>query len=266
MLRIQPLKLATRGGLGGSLMKKLMVLPVVLFMSATLPAFAASFSSDAFYVGAKDRVGNDYDYNDFVFALSGAGLTLNSNGTLSPPIIPGTSGTPFWNNASGDGPSKNFGDCLYRTSPFACMAGAPINPSAEYLSDGGASVAFDFSGATGAVTFTLDAALHGDNDTLYWCNSGGCTALDGTPPGVTSSTFTPGSGDFWLALVDSSTGGSFTSTDPSSNGIYNFAAALDPSGDVAQSAVPEPLSLLLTGTGLIGLCLVRLRRRGRLHY
>jgi hypothetical protein len=247
-------------------MKKLMVLPAVLLIGGTLPALATSFSSDAFYVGAKDQVGNDYDYNDFVFTLSGPGLALNSNGTLSPPIIPGTGGTPFWNNLSGDGPQKNFGDCLYTTSPFACMAGAPINPSAEYLSDGGASVAFDFSGATGAVTFTLDAALHGDNDTLYWCNSGGCTPLDGTPPAITTSTFTPGPGDFWLALIDSTTPGSFTTTSPSVNGIYNFAAALDPSGDGAQSVVPEPMSFLLTGTGLIGLLLVRLRRRGHLHY
>ena len=52
----------------------------------------------SYYVGAEDRtgMGADYDFNDFVFTLSGAGLTLNSSGTLSNPITPNNNGSPFW--------------------------------------------------------------------------------------------------------------------------------------------------------------------------
>ena len=142
--------------------------------------------------------GCDYDYNDRVFTLTGTGLTLNSIGTLSAPDAPGTSGTPFWNNLSGDGAGKNFGNCLYSPSVNGCTGGAPINPSAEYLSNGGTSVALDFT-STGTVTYAFDAAIHGDTDILSWCNSGGCAAI------ATSGTtiFSPG-GTFWFKLQDTS--------------------------------------------------------------
>src|SRR5579863_10200890 len=92
--------------------------PAFLFAGVALPAHATSFSSDAYYVGVEDHPtsgpgAGDKDYNDLVFTLSGSGLKLNSNGTLSNPITPNDSGSPFWNNLSGDGVSKNFGNCLY---------------------------------------------------------------------------------------------------------------------------------------------------------
>jgi hypothetical protein len=237
-------------------MKKMMILPAALLMCAAIPASASSFSSDAYYVGVEDHSGrsSDYDYNDYVFTLTGSGLTLSSGGTLSNPVTPNDNGNPFWDNLSADGANRNFGNCLYTAATNACTGGSPINPAAKYLSSGGASVAFEFFGATGAVSFTSDAALHSDNDTLDWCNSGGCTA-------ITGSSFTPGSGDFWFKLVDSSTSSSYTSTNAAQNGIYNFAVALDPQG--GGTSTPEPVSFLLAGTGLIGIYFVRRHKGSR---
>jgi hypothetical protein len=235
-------------------MKNGMILPVVLAICGAIPALATSFSSDAFYVGAED-LPNDFD---FVFTLKGVGLTLSSHGTLTPPpVVLNNSGTPFWNNLSIDGAGKNFGNCLYTAAPNACTGGAPINPSAEYLSNGDASVAFEFFGATGSVTYTSDAALQGDEDTLYWCNSGGCHE-------VTGSSFTPGTGDFWFKIVDYDVG-AYTSFAPAWNGSYSFGAALNPSGgggDQASTITPEPVSFVLAGTGLIGIYLIRRRKPG----
>jgi hypothetical protein len=236
-------------------MNKMMILPAALLVCAAIPASAGSFSSDAYYVGVEDHSGrsSDYDYNDFVFTLTGSGLTLSSGGTLSNPITPNNNGNPFWDNLSNDGANRNFGNCLYTAATNACTGGAPIDPSAKYLSSGGGSVAFDFFGATGAVSFTSDAAIHSDNDTLDWCNSGGCTA-------ITGGSFTPGSGTFWFKLIDSSTGSSYTSISPAQNGIYNFAVALDPQ---SGTATPEPVSFLLAGTGLVGIYFVRRRKEPR---
>src|SRR5579872_2845043 len=125
-------------------------LPAVMLLGAAIPADATAFTSSAYYVGAEDRSGpsSDYDYNDFIFTFSGAGMTLNSNGTLSNPTTPNNDGSPFWDNASGDGAGKNFGNCLYTRAPNACTGGSPISPSAKYLSSGGNFAGFDFSGAT----------------------------------------------------------------------------------------------------------------------
>ena len=230
-------------------LKRHMVLcvPAALLMGAALPAHATAFVSSTYYVGAEDSsgAGSDYDYNDFVFTFSGAGLTLNSNGTLSNPITPDNDGSPFWDHSSGDGAGKNFGNCLYTPAPNACTGGSPISPSAQYLSSGGDFAGFDFSAATGSVSFTLDAALHGDNLAFYWCtDAANCNAIAG------SGTFTPGSGNFYLKLVDNSVSNTFTST------TSNFAVALDP-----IQSTPEPLSLALTGSGLIGMYFIRRRRR-----
>ena len=126
----------------------------------------------------------------------------------------------------------------------ACTGGAPLNSSAEYLSNAGASVGFEFS-STGTVTYTFDAALHGDNDVLSWCNSGSCSAIT-----TGSTTFNPG-GDFWFKLQDLSTHHSYLSTNT------NFAVALNPSGQ----NTPEPVSSVLAGSGLIGIYLLRRRTR-----
>ncbi len=224
--------------------------PAALLLGAALPAHATSFSSDAYYVGVEDHptsgaAAGDKDYNDLVFTLSGTGLKLNSDGTLSNPITPNDSGSPFWNNLSGDGAGKNFGNCLYTAATNGCTGGAPIDPSAQYLSNGGSFVGFDFSGASGSVTLTIDAALHSDNDTLYWCTDPShCHAI------TSGGAFTPGSGAFYFALLDTTgTDHSYTSENS------NFAAALNPT-----QATPEPLSLALTGSGLLGLFFLRRRR------
>jgi hypothetical protein len=187
----------------------------------------------------------DKDYNDLIFTVSGSGLKLNSNGTLNNPITPNDNGSPFWDNLSGDGAGKNFGNCLYTSATNPCTGGAPIDPSAKYLSNGGDFAGFDFSGASGSVTLTIDAALHTDNDTLFWCTGPShCHVITG------GGTFTPGAGMFYFELLDTSgTNHSYTSE------TSNFAAALSPT-----QATPEPLSLGLTGSGLLGLFFLRRRR------
>ena len=135
--------------------RAVLFVPALAFMGAAIPAHATAFTSSAYYVGVEDHIGGDYDYNDIVFTLSGAGLTLNSSGTLSNPFTPNNNGFPFFDNLSSDGAGKNFGNCLYTAATNACTGGGPLNPSAQYLSSGGGFAGFDFSGATGSVTFTL---------------------------------------------------------------------------------------------------------------
>lgn len=56
-------------------------------------------------------------------------------------------------------------------------------------------VGFDFSGASGSVTLTIPA-LHGDNDTLYWC-----TDPSHCPTIPSGGTFNPGAGVFYFELL-----------------------------------------------------------------
>ncbi len=235
-------------------LKELVVVPGVLILATAVPTFATSFSSPAYYVGAEDQWNGDKDYNDELFTLTGTGLQLISNGTLSAPVTPGTSGTPFWNHLSQDGAGKNFGNCLYTTVNNACTGGAPINASAQYLSSGGAFVSFEFS-STGTVHYTLDASIHSDNDVLSWCNFMTCTAITGT-----SVTFNPG-GDFWFKLNDNTTLHSYLSTQ--SNFAVALSPAFAPNPPAPPQNTPEPVSSLLAGSGLIGIYFMRRQRRSR---
>jgi len=224
--------------------RAVLFMPALAFLGAAIPAHGSAFTSSAYYVGVEDHSGGDYDYNDLVFTLSGAGLTLNSSGTLSNPFTPNNNGFPFFDNASTDGAGKNFGNCLYTAVSNACT-GSALNTSAQYLSSGGGFAGFDFSGATGSVSLTLNAAIHTDHDTLYWCTSAvSCNALSG------STSFNPGTGTFYFKLIDT-TGNDHTFTSTNSN----FAVALNP-----IQSTPEPLSLGLTGAGLIGMYFIRRRR------
>src|ERR1700722_17928395 len=108
--------------------KQILGLFLGLFVIALIPAHA-----DTYYGGFEDTVGGDYDYNDLVFSLSGAGLTLNSSGTWygESTATLGTSGTPFWNHASGDGPNDNIGYCMYGGGN--CNGGTALDAGGYFL-------------------------------------------------------------------------------------------------------------------------------------
>src|SRR5215831_16720930 len=91
--------------------------------------------------------GSDYDYNDLVFSLSGAGLTLNTvvgDGALfaKPAVLNSGSGTatpnaatPFWNNPSLDGAGGfNVGWCIYGGG--SCNGGVGLAPADLYAANG----------------------------------------------------------------------------------------------------------------------------------
>jgi hypothetical protein len=229
----------------------------ILFAIAALPAFATTFTAPAYYVGIEDHIGGDYDYNDLIFTLTGAGLQLTStNGSLNAPVVPNNDATPFWDRASQDGAGRNYGNCLYTPSVNNC-AGSPIDPTAEYLAGpGGVSTDFSFT-ASGTVNLVYDIRFAGDVGNLLWCNGGGCTAITFSPnsPGGTASfdSTLGGGGTFWFRFVDVTTGGT-TFNSNTVGGINNFAVS---------AAVPEPATFALVGGILLGLGGIGWRRRRR---
>src|SRR3954452_14812938 len=104
-------------------LRRLSLIGAALLMS--IPTFASTY-----YGGFEDTKGGDYDYNDIVFTLSGNRLTLNtSDGHWYNKPTLGTSGTPFWNNASWDNGDKNIGFCVYGGAD----CGAGLSSTAQYL-------------------------------------------------------------------------------------------------------------------------------------
>lgn len=233
----------------------------VSLTGALLLASTLSAANPTFFGGYEDTRGGDYDYNDIIFQISAPGLKLNSSGTWNEAPVLGTSGTPFWNNASLDGANANVGYRIYGGGSL----GAGLDPSAKYLAGAaGESVSdvfFSFGPVASSVTTVgadIDLKISAHNNelgyfyltdpaTVNWFASGAGQSYSFTDVGAKA---------FGIAARDLVTGDVFYSTgygtqDAGINHIAWFAEA------------PEPATWAFLGLGLIAAgAVARKRNKG----
>jgi len=221
----------------------------------SVPTFASTY-----YGGFEDTQGSssDYDYNDIVFSLSGANLTMNAPGAAlyNEPVL-GTSGKPFWNNTSYDGPKYNIGYCIYGGG----SCGNGIAPGAQYLASStnkNASANDVTFSVTGSVSADVYLQITADTDTLGWYST--------SDPNHAVHLLNKGGA---LGLFSFNPNGSFGLVAENGRGnTYYSQTWLNPNGsqdDLSHfamfSAAPEPGAMGTMAGGLIGLGMLFRRRK-----
>ena len=232
----------------------------VLLGAAALLIAAPMFGS-TYFGGYEDTTRHsDWDYNDIVFSLSGTGLTLHtSDGKFYTNPTLGTSGNPFWNNASGDGSKMNIGYCIYGGGN--CNGGVPLDANAPYLaSKSGASQSAD------DVYFTVDGNVSTDivlkisslNSVLGWYDMHGHFGII-NPGGATGDFSFHPTGDFGL-FGTNITG---YKNGQAQYGTYYYSQVEDCSdpSHFAFFATPEPGTMGVMGLGLLAVGSLFRRRK-----
>ena len=223
------------------------------FLLLTAPL---TFASNVYIGGFEDSINGDYDYNDLVFSLTGNNITLHTaTGDWFPEPVLGTSGSPFWNHASGDGAKFNVGYCVYGTGN--CDHGVGLDPTDLYLAtSAGAAVGDVWFSVTGPVDSPVLLHIAGFRDLIGWYPIGQPNNITWINSATTQTgffSFDP-HGDFGLVgdnngvhpslgqlfYANTSDGGK-----QDSRGAH-FAFFGDP------SPVPEPGTMMLFGTALLG--------------
>ncbi|MDQ2711868.1 MAG: PEP-CTERM sorting domain-containing protein [Acidobacteriota bacterium] len=226
-----------------------------------VPAFASTY-----FGGVEDWTNLDYDYNDVVFSVSGDGLSLRS-GTgswFTQPVL-GTSGSPFWNNNSLDGPNYNIGYCIYGGGN--CNGGAALDSGAKFLADN----------ATGKTALTNDVTFRSNGsvalnvllqntaatDSLGWYSVSDPTAVTWLNAGNTGTfKFTP-NGDFGLVAQSrgANPGEGYTYYSQTGYGSQDTVSHFAFFGDTANVETPEPSAIGLLSLGLaMGAAVLRARK------
>ncbi|HVT93935.1 MAG TPA: PEP-CTERM sorting domain-containing protein [Bryobacteraceae bacterium] len=220
-------------------------------------AFADSLTTvpGSYTVGMEDggaaSVEGQGDFNDMIFSLVGSGLTLNSlTGQWNAAPNLSTTGTPFWNNTSGDGAGQGVGYCIFGGGACTLPGGTPSNGGYLGAGAGGSGQVTDvlFSSGGGEVTATLLAKITAwaSTDTIGWYDpndpSGTLhTIFSGPMTTSTVITFDP-SATFGLWTMGSDGSGPVYYSNTNDMAHFAFFSSLE---------TPEPGSILLMGLGIL---------------
>ncbi|MHB1316828.1 MAG: PEP-CTERM sorting domain-containing protein [Minisyncoccota bacterium] len=224
-------------------------------------------ASNPLIIGFEDFPGTDDDNQDLVvnmygnFSLvTGCGSGQNScvpNGAWQPMVVPNEDGSPYWDGNSSDSSQlMNVGNHVLGTGGFTGNPNSPnwgIAGTQYFGTNSGGAAGFYFKPVSGNVTTDMKIEVSANANVNYLAyallsapNTDYILFSGPANPGSTIS-FTPPS-DFILKFNN---GTSTYRTD----GNIQAAAAFQ------QTPVPEPMTFLLIGGGLVGIAALRRRQQ-----